>query len=211
MLQVELSATVRNTFGKGAMRCLRSDGKTPAILYGLEAEPMALQLETKEFYKELLNLRRRNAVVALSLDDGKTHHVLIKDVQTDPVRDTVVHADFQRVDLKKSKQFGVDVKLIGNPKGVDLGGVIFVEERLVILEGLPLDIPDNCPLDISELDIGDSLSFDSLDLPKDIRLISDKDQVCVKVENASKVEEDDELQEETVQEDSETETTAEGE
>jgi len=183
MLQVELSASVRNNFGKGAMRRLRGDGNTPAVLYGVHCEPIAIQLETNTFYKELLNIQRRNAVVTLALDNGDNHYVLIKDIQVDPVRDTLVHADFQKIDVNKPKCFGVDIKLSGTAKGVDVGGFLHVEQNSITLEGLPLDIPDFVELDISDLGIGDSYRLSSLELPANVTMISDKEQVCVKVDS----------------------------
>lgn len=212
MLQIQLSASVRDEFGKGAMHRLRSDGKTPAVLYGLGTESLALQLETKTFYQELLNLQRRNAIVTLTLDDGATHHVLIKDVQSDPVRDTLIHADFQKIDIDTSKQFDVQVEFTGFAKGVDLGGTLLVEQRTVVVEGLPLDIPDSCMVEISDLGIGDKLLVDSLDVPDNVTMISDKDQVIVKVEVVVQEKEVEEVEEEeSVEAEAEAETAAEAE
>ncbi len=211
MIQVELAASVREKFGKGAMHRLRSDGKTPAVLYGKGTEPIAVQLETKVFYKELLNIHRRNAVVTLTLDNGETHHALIKDVQADPVRDTLVHADFQKIDINKPQCFGVRVGFTGSAKGVDMGGMLMVEQHTVILEGVPLDIPDSCQLDVSDLEIGDKLLFDSLDLPDNVTMITDKDQVCVKVEVMSQEKDDEELEADSAETETGAEKTAEAE
>ena len=87
MLQVDISARLRKSFGKGAARTLRRSGWTPANLYGPNIEPMALELETKPFMKTLLSIHRQNAVISLSIDeDGKTskRHVVTKEIQTDP-------------------------------------------------------------------------------------------------------------------------------
>ncbi len=208
MLQVELSASVREKFGKGAMRRMRDDGKTPAVLYGSGTKPLALQLETVPFYHELLHLHGRNAMVTLVLDNGETHHVLIKDVQTDPVRDTVVHADFHKIDIEKPKQFDVPVTFIGTAKGVDLGGRLIVEHQTVLLEGLPLDIPDDLKLDITELEIGDKKLLSALDIPGNVILIDDEELVCVKVAVPGKEPEDDEDLDEQVEVEAAEETEA---
>lgn len=190
MLQVELSASVREKFGKGAMHRLREEGMTPAILYGLGTESLPIQLETKSFYQKLLKIHGRNAVVTLSLGKGKTHHVVIKDVQADPVRDTIIHADFYKIDIKKPKGFEVEINFTGTPKGVDLGGILMIEQRTVRLEAPPLDIPDSCSLDISGLGIGDKLSFSALDIEGDVRMVSEGDHVCVRVDAPSKEKEE---------------------
>lgn len=213
MLKVELSASVRNQFGKGAMRRLRMDGKTPAVLYGAGTEPLALQLETTRFYQELVQLQRRNALVTLTLDNGDTHHVLIQDVQTDPVRDTLVHADFHKIDVNEVRQFAVQVTFTGIAKGVDLGGRLIIEHDTIVLEGLPTDIPDDCKLDVTDLDIGDKTLLSALELPESVTMLTDKDLVCVKVDVAAK-EKEEEIEDEEAMESEETEeaeTSAEGE
>ncbi len=208
MLQVELAASVRDQFGKGAMHRLRNDGKTPAVLYGPGSEPLALQLETARFYQELVYIQRRNAIVTLTLDNGETHHVLIKDVQTDPVRDSLLHADFYKIDIDKPRQFAVRVTFTGDSRGVDMGGRLIVEQRHVVLEGVPIDIPDTCELDITDLDIGDKLLMSALELPDNVTMVSDRDLVCVKVDVAAReleeeVEPDEEAPEDEAVEDTE--------
>ena len=96
MIQVEMSAAVRNEFGKGAMRRMRAAGVTPAVVYGAPgSEVQALQVNTKDFYKNLLMIQRRNAVLSITIDSGAVRHVLIQDVQADPVIiDRLEHADF---------------------------------------------------------------------------------------------------------------------
>jgi len=168
------------------------DGKTPAVLYGSGTKPLALQLETTLLYRELVQLRRRNALVTLTLDNGDTHHVLIKDVQTDPVRDTLIHADFQKIDINEVRRFAVPITFTGKSIGVDLGGRLIVENDTVVLEGVPMDMPDDCELDVTDLDIGDKTLLSALDLPGSVTMITDKDLVCVKVDVAAQ-----EIEEET--------------
>ena len=74
------------------------------------------------------------------------------------------------------------VVFTGIAKGVDFGGEMFIEEDSVVLEGLPLDVPDECSLDVTELKIGDYMNFGNISLPETLKLISDADTVCVKVD-----------------------------
>jgi large subunit ribosomal protein L25 len=182
MLQVEMSASVRKSTGKGPMRQLRMAGKTPAVVYGGGLTAMPLEMESKTLMQKLLGIIRRNAVVTLKIDGESDRHVLLGEVQTDPVRDTLIHADFCEIDLKKTRRFNVPVVFTGLAKGVDFGGEMFIEEDSVVLEGLPLDIPDECSLDVTELRIGDELNFGNISLPETLKLISDADTVCVKVD-----------------------------
>lgn len=181
MLQVEMSASVRKETGKGAMRRLRVDGKTPAVIYGVGSEALALQLETSTFFQQLLDMYHRNCVVTLKVDDGSTRHVLMKEVQTDPVRDTLLHADFLEIDLTKPRRFTVPLAFTGKAKGVDFGGELVISKNEVILEGTPLDIPDDIQIDITPLKIGDSISVGSVSIPDTVKLITSADIICVAV------------------------------
>jgi large subunit ribosomal protein L25 len=181
MLQVEMSASVRKGSGKGAMRRLRMDGKTPAVVYGAGSEALALQLETSGFFQQLLEMYHRNCIVTLKVDDGSSRHVLVKEVQTDPVRDTLLHADFLEIDLAKPRRFTVPLDFTGKAKGVDFGGELQISKKEVVLEGAPLDIPDDIKVDISPLKIGDSISVGSVSIPDTVKLITNADIICVAV------------------------------
>lgn len=181
MLQVEMSASVRTSTGKGAMRQLRMQGKTPAVVYGGGAAALSLEMDTKTLMQQLLEIYRQNAVVTIKVDGDRDRHVLVGEVQTDPVRDTLIHADFCEIDLQKVRRFNVPVVYTGVAKGVDLGGEMFVERDSVTLEGLPLDIPDQCSLEVTDLKIGDHMTFGNIALPPGLKLISSADTVCVKV------------------------------
>ena len=182
MLQVEMSASLRTATGKGAMRQLRLQGKTPAVVYGGGAAAVPLALDSKVMMQQLLEIYRQNAVVTLKVEGDKERHVLLGEVQTDPVRDTLIHADFCEIDLKKPRCFDVPLVFTGVAKGVDFGGEMFVEHDSVAIEGLPLDIPDQCSLDVTELKIGDHLTLGSIQLPANLKLVSRADSVCVKVD-----------------------------
>ena len=181
MLQVEMSAFVRKETGKGAMRRLRMEGKTPAVVYGAGSKSLALQLETATFFQQLLEMYHSNCVVTLKVDDGSTRHVLVKEVQTDPVRDTLLHADFVEIDLAKSRRFTVPLTFTGKAKGVDFGGELQISKNEVVLEGNPLAIPDDIKIDITPLKIGDSISVGSVSIPENVKLITKADTVCVAV------------------------------
>ena len=107
MFQVEMSASLRNTSGKGPMRQLRMTGMTPAVVYGGGGDAVKLQLETKTLTTKLLAFYRRNTVVKLKIDDQQEKNVMVGEVQTDPVRDTLIHVDFLEIDLEKNRSYSV--------------------------------------------------------------------------------------------------------
>lgn len=181
MITKEISAAVRDSFGKGAMRRLRMSGKTPGVVYAQGEKALPLQFETKMLYSELLDIHGRNAVITLKIDDGTEKNAIVKEIQTDPVKDTLYHTDFLEIDISKSAKFTVPLKFSGKAKGVDLGGILNIGTSELVLEGEPLKIPDECVADISDLGVGDSISAEDISLPEGVSLVTAKDKVCVSV------------------------------
>jgi large subunit ribosomal protein L25 len=187
MLQVEVSAQLRDKFGKGAARTLRRAGKTPAIMYGQKNEPLALTLDTHAFTKTLLHLQRRNAVVSLDVEMAsgvKKHHVIIKEIQVDPIHDTLEHADFFEINLEAPRTFIVPVKYTGKARGVEMGGDLSVTVHEISVKGNPLDIPDEIEVDVTPLGTNEHFVCQDLALPPNVTLLSPKDKVCVGVVTA---------------------------
>ncbi|TKB27972.1 50S ribosomal protein L25 [Desulfopila sp. IMCC35006] len=181
MLQVEISASVRNTSGKGPMRQLRMKGMTPAVVYGGGAEAQRLQLDTKTLMAQLLEFYRKNTVVTLNVEGASAKTVMVGEVQTDPVRDTLIHVDFCEIDLQKDRAFTVPVRLTGKAKGVDLGGQMIVGCNQVVLKGKPLDIPDECVVNIAPLAIGEQFTCAALSIPEGVKMITDPATVIISI------------------------------
>lgn len=181
MLQIDMSASLRSTSGKGAMRRLRMDGNTPAVVYGGGGEAVKLQFDSKTLMAKLLKYYRRNTLVTLKIDGKSTKSVVIGEVQTHPVRDSLIHVDFCEIDLAKRRDFDVPVAYEGTAKGVDLGGVLMIHNTTVVIEGKPLDIPDECIVDIAELDIGDSIKCGTISLPDNVKMVTHPDIAIVAV------------------------------
>ncbi len=192
MLQIEMSASNRSSSGKGPMRRLRAEGMTPGVVYGAGGEAQSLQLETKSLMAQLLSYYRLNVIVALKIDDKMEKNVLLGEVQVDPVRDTLVHIDFCEIDMNKDREFKVPVNYEGVAKGVDLGGVLLVQHPELVLYGKPLDMPDSCKIEISDLDIGDSIKCGDIAFPDNVTMVTDPKAMAVSVVKAGeKIEETD--------------------
>lgn len=181
MLTKEIPAAVRAVFGKGEMRRLRAAGKTPGIVYSGGNEALPLSFETKLLYNQLLDLQGRNAVITLTIDDGTSKNVLLKEVQTDPVKESLYHTDFLEIDLEQEATFSVPVIYKGKAKGVDLGGILEINHTEIELRGLPMAIPDECVVNISGLAIGGKVSAGDISLPENVSLVTRPDQICVAV------------------------------
>lgn len=184
MLQYDMTAQVRKTFGKGAARTLRRDGQTPGVLYGPKKDVVALQMGTRPFTKILLDSLRRNAIINLEIEGGKKkekRQVMLKEVQTDPIKDTLIHADFYEISMKTPMTLMVPITFTGKPVGVDLGGEMDVAVKELPLKGLVLDFPDALELDVASLNIGDRLTCKDITIPANMSLEKSEDTVCVSV------------------------------
>jgi large subunit ribosomal protein L25 len=188
MLQFEVEARTRKNFGKGAARQLRRSGKTPAVLYGAGNDNMPLEVETKPFTKTLLNIQDQNAVITLNIADvadKKVHHVIVQEVQVDPVRDSLIHADFLEIDLDKPLVLAVPLKFKGKAKGVDMGGEMHISRHHITVRGKAFDIPNDISIDVSGLGVGAKVTCGDLDIPGSITLQDKADAVIVSVQEAS--------------------------
>ncbi len=185
MLQVTMPTVRRTVFGKGPMRRLRLEGMTPAVLYSGGKEPLALQFEETQLFKELLFVHGQNAVITLKIegDSQKERHVLVQEIQKDPVSDRVLHIDFLEINLEQSLNFVVPVEFVGVARGIDMGGELQVLKTEVHLRGCPLDIPDVIEANIVELDRGEAgLTFGDLSLPDNVTMLEDATVTCVQVQ-----------------------------
>jgi large subunit ribosomal protein L25 len=184
MIQVDIPATARTVFGKGESRRLRMDKKTPAVVYSKGEEALAVQFDETTLYKELLFIHGRNAVVTLNIDGDSAgkRHVLVREIQKDPVQEKVLHVDFQEIDLESTRKFNVDLRLTGVAKGVDMGGELNVPKQSLVLQGKPLDIPDEITADITPLERGgESLKCSDLTIPENVEMLDNPSAVCAVV------------------------------
>ena len=185
MIQQDMSAAIRHDFGKGATHRLRQSGYAPAILYGKQSDPIALAMNTKSLTRDLLRLHGHNVVVSLDIEGekgNKKHHVLIKDVQTDPVTDSVLHVDFLEIDLDKEIVLDVPVMYTGTAKGVDMGGILNILAHTVKVKGMPLAIPDDIPVDVTPLELtSHGITCGDLVIPENVTLEEEPDKLCVSV------------------------------
>jgi large subunit ribosomal protein L25 len=185
MIQQDMTAAVRQDFGKGATHRLRQSGYAPAILYGKKSEPIALAMETKTLTRDLLRLHGHNVVVSLDIEGEngkKKHHVLIKDIQTDPITDSVLHVDFLEIDMDKEIVLDVAVVYEGTAKGVDLGGILNIMAHTVKIKGMPLAIPDEIMVDVTPLELtSHGITCGDLTIPENVTLEEELDKVCVSI------------------------------
>lgn len=167
MEQVLIKAEKRVSAGKGVARKLRSAAKIPAILYGGNAEPVSITISAKD-WDTITRHMKRNVILNMQIHSGadvESRPVMVKEIQHDGLGTKILHIDFFQVSMEKAVEVEVSIHLTGKSKGEVLGGIVDVHLRSVKVECLPNQIPEDINLDISELDIGDSVHVSDLKLP----------------------------------------------
>lgn len=167
-------------------KTLRRQNRIPAVVYGSNIEPINLSLDKKETIA-ILRKARRTDIFEVSFQD-KTFRCIIKEVQQHPVTSDVYHIDFYKFDPNKHINIEVPVVLKGDAKGVKAGGDLYQPRKKIALNSLPDRIPHEIVLDVTNLEIGDSIHAFDLELPEGVKVASSKNFAIVAVVGKSKEE-----------------------
>ena len=171
MAKIEISANLRNVAGKGAARKVRNNKNIPAVIYGNKADPVAIELNGHDFGEMIKKPGLRTKLFII--DTGKSkENAMLMDVQYHTVKDTPMHADFRRVDIKKPVLVNVPLNLINveTSRGLKMGGALNFAVRSVELLAMVDDIPEKIDVDLLNLNIMDTVHGSDLSLPKGVEL-----------------------------------------
>ena len=166
---------------------LRNEGLVPAIVYGYKTEATSVSVSERDLLKTL-RITGRNGVMKLQLD-GKEVNVVLNDYQTDPIKGTVLHADFLAINMTEELEVSVQINLVGESIGEKSGGVLQQPNWELDIKVKPSDIPETFDIDISELDIGDSLTVENIREKSKFEILNDDDYTLVLI-SAPRTEED---------------------
>ena len=189
---ISLSAEARLRAGKGAARATRRAARVPAIVYGDSKEPMLISLEARELARVLARPGFFNHIVQISVD-GATHRTLPREVQDHPVTDAPLHLDFQRVGAGAQVTVAVPVAFANHERspGLRRGGILNVVRHDVEMACSVDNIPERLVVDLTGLDIGDSLHISAVELPAGARpAIQDRDFTIASIATSSAVREE---------------------
>jgi large subunit ribosomal protein L25 len=182
METAELACEKRPDRPKNLSRALRRQGRVPAVMYGPKTTPTAISVDHAELKAKVSAaaqariIRLKSATAEL---DGK--HVIFKDLQRAPVSGQILHADFYEVDLTKPLRIEVSLKFVGKAKGVANGGILQPLERAVLIEVLPLEIPESVEVDVTDVDVHDVVHVSALKFAGNVKPIFDTDYPVVTV------------------------------
>ena len=195
--ETTLTVAPREIEGSRATRRLRRSGLVPGIVYGGDADPLPFQVDARELRNALAH---GGAVIQLTLDGAQTP-VVLKDHHRHPVTGNMLHVDLLRVDLTQRIHATVVVEVVNadDAPGIKGGGVLEQVTREINIEALPNEIPDVIELDVSAVEVGDTVYLSALTPPSGVALLDDLEETVLVSVLAPKlsVESDDEIETET--------------
>ncbi|MDH3891149.1 MAG: 50S ribosomal protein L25 [candidate division Zixibacteria bacterium] len=178
MKEISISASRRESLGKGPARQSRMAGNIPAVVYGPEVEPIPVAVEERSFRATMKATGSLSSIINLDVD-GKTNKVVLREIQRDPITSRILHMDFHAISMTKPLNISIPIQFEGSPRGVKTdGGIMQITMRDLDISCLPSDIPDKLVVDVEDLGIGDSIHVRDVDLDK-VQILSPEQRTIV--------------------------------
>lgn len=188
-MSLTIKCEKRDVFGKNASRRLRREGKVPAVMYGRDESSTHLAIQKKDIFGILRSESGENTIFKTSFD-SEYKDTMIKEFQTDPVTDEILHIDLILITMDKAVRVSVPIVVAGEAVGVKTeGGFVELITREVEVECLPGDIPEYIEVDISDLHLHQSIRIEEMMFPKGVESMSDPQTLVVLIEAPTKEEE----------------------
>lgn len=194
---IKLNADIRTATGKGQARSLRREGRLPAVLYGPGTETASLSINCKEFEDTLRHKKGGQVLLNLVIQDGgeKIQSVMIKEIQRQPLSRNIVHTDFYAISTDRKIFVKVPVTVTGKAKGVEMGGMLQIIRRELEIFCYPQNIPTSIEIDVTDLDIGESVHVKDIETEDDIEIPADVNFTIITVLSPKSAEEEGEEEE----------------
>lgn len=187
-MAVSLEVSKRETRPRSLRNQLRHEGKIPAIVNGYQVESTPISVNARELDK-ILREHGANAVIKMNLD-GKTVNTLVKQTQSDTFTKHLTHVEFLSVNMSEETEVEAEVTLVGEAAGVKAGGVLNQTLYTVVVSATPDKLPERIEVDVTNLEIGDSLTVSDLPSAEDYTIVTDPEEQIVSLTEAQEVEED---------------------
>ncbi len=198
---LELNAVTRTDTGKGQSRTLRREGRLPAVLYGPNTDSVMLSINLGELEDIVKGGSAGQAILSITVDgDKKPRTAMIKELQVSPLSREYLHVDFYEVDMKNKINVMVPVTTTGKCIGIEMGGMLQLIRRELEVLCMPGEIPEFIEIDITELNIGDSVHVEAVKLEGDVEIPHDVDFTILTILSAKMAEEEEEEEEEELEE-----------
>jgi large subunit ribosomal protein L25 len=182
--KTSLKAATRARTGSGRLNQMRREGWLPSVIYGLGSENKNLKVDAKYFNELLAHSSSDNIIINLEIEGEGTSMAFLQAIQHDPLSGTPVHADFLAIDDKTEITAHIPAHIKGDAPGVKAGGVIEQYVHAIEIVCLPDDLPETLEIDVSGLELGDSLHAGEIKYPKGVRTTHAADVVIVHIGRA---------------------------
>jgi large subunit ribosomal protein L25 len=178
--RVKLEVQQRETRGSAASRRLRREGLIPGVLYGRGNPPHPFCVPERDLRRALTGPAGLHAILDVVLDGQKTtHSSILKDYQQDVITGRLAHIDLQEVRLDQPIQAQVVIELVGEAQGSIEGGVLSQVTREINIEALPLEVPERIELDVSPMQMGDTLRLSDVAVQEGVRFLDDPEETVI--------------------------------
>lgn len=178
MAEKLVKAYKREVTTKGARNQLRRDGNIPLVFYSKEKDPISLYAHKNQINPLVFTSERH--IVKLEVEGGESLDCLVKAVQFDPITDEIIHCDFIGIVYGQVTQLEIPIVTVGTAKGTKEGGMVEQQLNRAEIECLPRDIPQQIEVDITELEIGDSIHVSDITL-EDVKILTPGERLVVAV------------------------------
>ncbi|WP_019639311.1 50S ribosomal protein L25 [Paenibacillus fonticola] len=172
-------AEQRSPMNKSGLKRLRQSGRLPGVVMGLNKESDMIHISSQEFQRWFRG--GGSGLLEVQVGGSDKIPVLLEGLQRDAVTREYTHVDFLRVKKDELVRTRVTLDYVGTPKGTKLGGIVQTQSTFIEVEALPHQLPSSISVDISELDIGDSLLVGNVELPPEVTLLSAENELLVSV------------------------------
>lgn len=197
-LAVKLQASKREDLKKSNTKKIRQSGRIPAVVYGNNKGAQTISVDSIELLKTVRD-EGKNAIISLDVE-GEAVDVMLHEYQIEPLKDELVHADFYIVNMSQEMDVEVIVHLEGEAPGTKEGGVLQQPLYELAVRAKPADIPEEITVDVSSLNIGDSIMVSDLKEGKNYEILEDENTTIVSVTAPDTTEEEEETTDEEVTE-----------
>ncbi len=178
-MSTALQATERTEFRNSTLTKIRKEGNIPAVVYGNKVGSTSVYVNGADFLKKIREVGR-NGVFPLDLN-GKQVNVILTEYQADPVKNEILHADLLAVDMSKEITADVRVNLVGEAAGVKDGGVMQLALHEVSITATPANIPSAIDVDVSHLQVGETITVGELSAGKEFQINHEAEQTIVSI------------------------------
>lgn len=174
-----IQTKIRPKLTRSELNQLRESGRLPGIVFGRGRDNTMVHLAEKDFMQWAKN--GESQIIQLQIEEMGTIPVLLENVQRDPLTRKLVHIDFLQVRMDEKVRTKVSVELTGTPEGTKTGGILQTQVSQIEVEGLPNQLPSVITVDISNLQVGDTLTAGELTIPEGVALVSSPDELLVSI------------------------------